>query len=112
MSKLYNYASMGEPPPQATKPSTSPTAKPGNTIDLELLKKQLKTLQDDGQTAWANKNVAGYLKTLSGKESKSISEGVSLLTEAKGIEFLMCLNEALGKVKRATKDIEPEELPF
>ena len=67
--------------PESIESKSEPLKEESNSMDLVWLKDSLTTLQNVGLKAWSNANVLSYLNAMVGKESKSISEAVSKLSD-------------------------------
>lgn len=56
-------------------------------IDMAWLQEQIGILQKHKLESWSNKNIAVYLKILTGKNAKSVTEAVSYLTKEQAEDF-------------------------
>jgi len=68
---------------------------PSSPIDLEWLKEQLNILQGKKLEAWSNANIISYLKAITGKDAKKVSEAVSYLDVEQAELFVQKVQEVV-----------------
>ena len=96
MSKLSNWASMGEVAHENIEPES---------LNMDWLKEQMGILQEKKVKGWRNDNVVSYLNTLTGQKATSVPDAISNLDEEQTNGFIL-------KVREAVKELKPDNLPF
>jgi hypothetical protein len=80
--------------------SIAPPVKPAEknlVIDMEWLKRALRTLQDGGTPGWSNAAVVASLNRITGGNARSVSEAIKPLNRKQAEQFVREIRLALEK---------------
>ena len=87
------------PPTEATKPpKVEPEPSQESNIDLDWLRKAVKTLQDAGEKAYSDENLLSYMKVSYKVEGTDIYDIASTLKEGQVSHFTQMIQRGLDKL--------------